>query len=146
MKKNLNIATTSSWCYDNNDANCTKYGRLYTMYAARTACPSGWHLPTSGEWNDLVSAVGPLAGRKLKSKSGWSNSGNGTDNFGFSALPGGTRSYTGSFTGAGDVGAWWTSSSVRLDGNVSRIVSAGDDVSVNVLNGSDGMSVRCVAD
>jgi uncharacterized protein (TIGR02145 family) len=116
MTKNLNVETEDSWCYDDNPANCAKYGRLYTWGAAKAACQSiGKRLPTSAEWDALVTATGDSssAGKKLKSKRGWYKSGlfingNGTDDFGFSALPGGYRYYDGDFYEAGDDGYWWT--------------------------------------
>ena len=53
------------------------------------ACPAGWHLPDTTEWNVLFAAVGcaRFAGKFLKSTEGWQNGGNGTDEYGFSALP-----------------------------------------------------------
>ena len=93
---------STSWCYDNDPANCTKYGRLYTWAAAmdsvgtwstngkgcgygkrctptypvRGVCPEGWHLPTKAEFETLFTAVGgsSTAGRMLKSTSGWNDS------------------------------------------------------------------------
>jgi len=112
MKKNLNIEAGNSWCYDNDPANCETYGRLYDWATAKTVCPSGYHLPTSEEWNTLVTTAGGSdeAKEKLKSKSGWNNyngkSGNGTDTFGFSALPSGD--YSDGFNHVGDRGTWWT--------------------------------------
>jgi len=44
----------TSWCYDDDEHNCNRYGRLYDWNAAKKACPDGWHLPSRGEWNDLV--------------------------------------------------------------------------------------------
>jgi uncharacterized protein (TIGR02145 family) len=57
MKENLNYTTANSWCYANNTANCTNYGRLYTWQAALTACPPGWHLPSHFEWTQLEQYV-----------------------------------------------------------------------------------------
>jgi len=99
MAENLNFKTDSSFCYDNVDSNCTKYGRLYSWSAAmdsvgewstdgkgcgykklcspthpvRGICPEGWHLPSKDEWNNLFNAVGgeDVAGKMLKSVSGW---------------------------------------------------------------------------
>jgi uncharacterized protein (TIGR02145 family) len=114
MAENLNIETDSSWCYENADSNCVKYGRLYDWETAMEACPAGWHLSSTGEWGALMRIAGgqSVAGKKLKAKNGWNNykgaSGNGTDEFGFSALPGGYRSsYDGSFGSAGNIGYWW---------------------------------------
>jgi uncharacterized protein (TIGR02145 family) len=109
MAENLNHETPNSWCYDDNPDNCAKYGRLYTWDAAMKACPAGWHLPTKQECEELVSFVGVYeGGTKLKSQSpDW----NGTNDYGFSALPGGNRFDDGKISGYGNLnssGTWWT--------------------------------------
>jgi uncharacterized protein (TIGR02145 family) len=117
----------SSNCYNDSpdiDAcdeaqSLAEYGRLYNWYAvddARGLCPVGWHVPTDGEWTDLENYISSQGfdgseGTALKSTYGWTEyygAGNGTDDFGFSALPGGGRGY--SFFGAGFDGYWWSSS------------------------------------
>ena len=110
MKENLNYNASGSKCYDNDPSNCAKYGRLYSWEAAEDACPTGWHLPSDEEWETLITTVGGLetAGGKLKATSGWSESDNGTDDYGFSALPGGFVAPEGDF-GALGVGGWWWS-------------------------------------
>ena len=104
MAENLNRATSNSWCYGDDTSNCAKYGRLYTWDAAMSACPSGWRLPTHTDWDNLVTAAGgsSVAGSKLKSTSGWNSNGNGTNEFGFLALPGGFRYTDGRFSNAGN--------------------------------------------
>ena len=99
-----------------------EYGRLYIWHVvddARGLCPVGWHVPTDEEWTDLedfITAQGfsGTEGTALKSTYGWTEQyggGNGTDDFGFSALPGGYRYYSnGYFYDAGSVGYWWSSS------------------------------------
>jgi len=106
MSENLNYAESGS-CYKGDSTNCTTYGSLYKWDAAISACPSGWHLPSSEEWEILMTTVGGVstAGTKLKSKSGWSN--NGTDNYGFSALPGGRYISGVGYDGVGRDGYWW---------------------------------------
>jgi len=99
--------------------NCTKYGRLYNWADAMTVCPSGWYLPSSDEWSTLIDYAGGdiVALIKLKSTSGWveecdsdyKSCGNGTDDYGFSALPGGTRDPSGKFQSIGAKGRWWSS-------------------------------------
>ena len=91
MAENLNYETENSYCYNDSTEYCAKYGRLYTWAAAVEACPSGWHLPDTTEWNTLASAVGggSIAVEKLKSASGWSDDGNGSDAYAFSILPAG---------------------------------------------------------
>ena len=91
MAENLNYQTAGSMCYDNNPDYCQKYGRLYTWHDAMNACPSGWHLPSKEEFETLLYSVGgdDIAGTALMSRSGWDDDGNGTDKFGFGALPAG---------------------------------------------------------
>ena len=82
---------TGDFCYDDDAENCTKYGRLYTWFIARSVCPNGWHLPSKKEFETLLGAVGGTenSAKKLKSSSGWDENGNGQDAFCFSALPAG---------------------------------------------------------
>ena len=114
MAENLNYEAVGSVCYDNKALNCAKYGRLYDEHtAANEACPDGWHLPLGAEWTALenYASGSGMAGKKLKSTSGWKNKGNGTDEYGFSALPGGYGFSGGRFDGkfyfAGSSGFWW---------------------------------------
>jgi uncharacterized protein (TIGR02145 family) len=110
MAENLNYAAEGSKWYNNDEANGTKYGRLYDWETAKKACPAGWHLPSDAEWQTLVDFVGGkyIAGKKLKSTSGWNMDGNGTDEYGFSALPGGSGYSDGYFDIAGYNGSWWS--------------------------------------
>ncbi len=102
MAENLNYATDSSYCCPHDSANCAKYGRLYTWNAAMNACPAGWHLPTSEEWDALESATGEEARTKLKSKE-W----DGTDSLGFNVLPA-CSWCSGKFYGEGVSAYFWT--------------------------------------
>ena len=106
MAENLNYNVAGSKCYDDLEANCNTYGRLYNWETALEVCPSGWHLPSDDEWTVLEDYVGSTAGTKLKATSGWS-SGNGTNSYGFSALPGGIGE-SGYFSGGGSFGTWWS--------------------------------------
>jgi uncharacterized protein (TIGR02145 family) len=112
MARNLNYNESGSKCYNNNPANCATYGRLYDWATAWEICPSGWHLPSNDEWYELTDVVGgqTIAGRYLKTTSGWNNNGNGMDDYGFSALPGGRGGSDGSFYDVGSLGYWWSSS------------------------------------
>jgi len=101
MAENLNyddsVATPvqkdNSWCYEEKAEKCAALGRLYAWEAAKEVCPSGWHLPTNDEFKTLIAYVGDeyTAGKYLKSQKGWEKDGNGTDDYGFSALPAGYR-------------------------------------------------------
>jgi uncharacterized protein (TIGR02145 family) len=112
--ENLDYAVGGSVCYENSSSNCTKYGRLYNWDDANSACPSGWHLPSDAEWTALENTVGgsSTAGKKLKSTTGWNNNGNGINQYGFSALPGGFGNSDGGFLSAGDSGYWWSSTEI----------------------------------
>jgi len=167
MAENLNYTpkTGNSWCYDDDKSNCDKYGRLYDWGTAKTACPAGWHLPSRDEWGDLAKAAGGVgaygesgtagtAGKKLKAKSGWEwedydaykgKSGNGTDDYGFSALPGGLRSTDGDFSSADYVGNWWTATEFSSDSAYSRnIYYRFVNVFEFKVRRREGLSVRCV--
>jgi len=106
-------------------------------------CPEDWHLPSYEEWTTLVDyAGGPsTAGAKLKSTDGWRNNGNGTDDYRFSALPGGSI-----HEHIGDGGYWW---SATEDASVSRAYSRQMDYHNEFVKGSNPvktnlLSVRCV--
>jgi uncharacterized protein (TIGR02145 family) len=160
MAENLNYKTGNCWAYDNDESNRQKYGLLYDWKTAKSACPKGWHLPTREEWNKLVQTAGgkDVAGKKLKSKSGWNENGNGTDDFGFSALPGGFRfgssalpsifrSTNGNFNSAGYNGNWWSASEYGSGDAYYRSMGY-DNADVDESNdGKDGgYSVRYVKD
>jgi uncharacterized protein (TIGR02145 family) len=147
MAENLNYQTGNSWCYDDRQSNCNKYGRLYDWNTAMKACPAGWVLPTRNEWNQLVNAAGgnSAAGTKLKSKSpDW----NGEDAYGFSALPGGLRNIVGSFNGLGSWGHWWAATrDASFDYAYLRgMKSNNTGVSEGSSDKSDSRSVRCLQD
>jgi uncharacterized protein (TIGR02145 family) len=114
MAENLNYVMDSSWCYDDADSNCVKYGRLYKWEASMSACSTmgeGWRLPDKHDWAKLEKNAGgaSVVGKRLKSRSGWGleNNRNGTDKFGFSALPGGYRFADKDFLGITAEGHWW---------------------------------------
>jgi len=150
MGANLNYLPPkgNSWCYNNDNSKCGEYGRLYYWKTAKTVCPSGWHLPSRQEWDNLVTAVGGAnkAGKMLKARKGWNNRGNGKDEYGFSALPGG-RYYGSGFGIAGLNGYWWTAT--EYDDNsayIRRMRYDDDNVYDDDNDESDGLSVRCVKD
>jgi len=120
MAENLNYKTGKSVCYDNEESNCQEYGRLYDWKTALKACPAGWHLPSDAEWTALTDFVGgkKTAGTKLKSKTGWLTGKDhkaATDDYGFSAPPGGGSYSGGSFYGAGYYGYWWSATEYGAD-------------------------------
>ena len=164
MAKNLNYQPSigNSWCYQNDNSYCNEYGRLYDWNTAKMVCPTGWHLSTWGEWENLIDFIGRNeAGKKLNAKSGWGknfigDNKNGTDDYGFSALPGGFRSTEDirHFENVGSFGYWWTSTESHnlYDQYFVYGLSIGyDDYRVEYgahfeNNLGTGLSVRCVED
>ena len=150
MAQNLNYETDDyfSFCNNNILSNCTKYGRLYSWKGALTACPVGWHLPAKAEFDTLFTAVGgrSVAGSMLKSTNGWNDSGNGTDDYSFSALPAGYYYVTGDYELEGGMTCFW-SSAEDVVGNALCLYKKGDYVSGSLGNKNlFAFSVRCVQD
>jgi len=144
MAENLNYEVGGSMCYDNDPANCQTYGRLYDYETAIKACPSGWHLPNTTEWQTLVDFAGgdKNAGKALKATSGWNDNGNGTDKFGFTTLPGGKMECRDGcdFYNVGSSSEW-----------VNVIIYANDRVLIDEPDLPDkgngaSFSVRCIKD
>ena len=159
--------TDDAFCYYNNDTT-NRHGVLYTWAAAmgddgigstsnpsgvQGACPDGWHLPSEMEWIELVHFIendgySGQVGKALKSTTGWNDEGNGTDIYGFNALPVGRREPgTGTFNLEGDYSAWCNSRELwdTLASN-HQVGSAFDGISWGYGKKSQGWSVRCVKD
>ena len=166
MAENLNYETETSACPDGDSRNCKRMGRLYTWAEAKTVCPEGWRLPTSADFAQILAqsldgnpgAVSNEAGAKLKSRDGWFKKGNGTDEFGFNALPAGYRVAIsksddgtisgGKFDGIGGYAYFWsaTEDSENPESNAYYLFLAfnSKSASVNSFSKNDLRSVRCV--
>lgn len=70
MAENLNYEMNPSWCFENQNKFCKRYGRYYHWEEATRACPAGWHLPSNSEFEMLIKAANG-SGEILKSKNGW---------------------------------------------------------------------------
>jgi uncharacterized protein (TIGR02145 family) len=144
---------TAAFCYYAYDSKNDKvYGKLYNWYAVNDGmglAPKGYHIPSDAEWTILTDFLGgePIAGEKMKSITGWSNSGSGNKSSGFNGLPGGYCKYGGNFGSRTDCGYFWSSSEFYTSDAWYRNlyfrytrVNRGD-------SGKDyGMSVRCLKD
>ena len=147
--ENLNYAAEGSKCYNNSADSCAKYGRLYNWEQAITACPAEFHLPDIEDWAALAKKVGNRSktGTKLKSSTGWSDNGNGKNNYGFSALPGGAGDGSGNFAYAGHSGYWWSATEAGTDGAMARDMNYYYEFMDLIYTGKSlQYSVRCVAD
>lgn len=142
MAQNLNYNAKESQCYNNKPANCQKYGRLYNWATAVKACPAGWHLPTRLEWDALTVALG---GSSTKGK--YLKAGNGTDKFGFAALPGGFGNTNDYFGSAGISGYWWSASELGASMAYHRIINYSSEAADwEIENKGYLFSVRCLQD
>ena len=167
------------YCYgydrNNNDSsNCNTYGGLYlwdhmmgydtsriNAPGPRGICPIGWHLPTDNEWTCLEKTLSgsATAGGKLKKDTVlWTTPNTGaTNSSGFTALPGGYRTFIGSFGGQGNSGFWWTATEIP-DQNIDKTIAWHRDLFYNSVGvghypsipmnskALSGFSVRCVKD
>jgi len=199
MAENLNYGG-GDWCdnhlyhYDGSTNYCTAYGMLYSWAHAmllfgdidcnknscasqisakhKGICPSGWHIPSKDEWQELVDFAGgvDVAIKKLKTKSGWGCTTHingddsytitdcggggyesGTDDYGFSALPGGYQSGNG-LSSVGYYGYWWSATENNKDAYELWIPDHRDDGFQHIVyiqrrskNGYSN-SVRCIKD
>jgi uncharacterized protein (TIGR02145 family) len=146
--------STGAWCYYNNDNQFEcPYGKLYNWYAVadpRNVCPTGWHVPSDGEWTVLTDYLGIEAGGKMKSVglNYWLQPNfNATNESGFSGLPGGLVWSSSAFSAAGDEGLWWSSSEYGIDSAWFRYLNYSySSVSIYYDSKQNGFSVRCLRD
>ena len=172
-------STTGAYCnYDNDDNNAVTYGSLYDWFAVndnRNIAPEGWHVPSDEEWKELEMYLGMSQseadafvsrgtneGGKLKSTSGWNDNGNGTNESGFSAVPGGYRDHNkssvtdingvvtetfGDYSGMGGSAYFWSSTEGDSYYALLRVLSDnGSEVIRYIVSKGFGLSVRCVRD
>ena len=173
MAENLNYSVEGSFCNNNQPSNCDKYGRLYHWTAAmdldtscydidcselisekhKGICPDGWHVPTLQEWNTLQNYAG--AGSKLRATYDWKKTNfndpivkdtliQGTDDYGFTALPGGDGAPSHNRWITGTTASWWTATFDPLASTI--FMSSGETDFFVVRSGRSlpVLSVRCV--
>lgn len=145
--------TTGAWCYFGNHAkNGKTYGKIYNWYAvndSRGLAPKGWHIPTDKEWTILTDYLGgeDVAGKKLKSTSGWDENGNGTNESGFTALPGGYLGLNEKFRFILKSGSFWTATDYNIYLAWYRnLINSNSSVYRFTSNKKVGYYVRCVRD
>ncbi|WP_458450377.1 FISUMP domain-containing protein [Fibrobacter sp.] len=172
MAENLNYKVDGSYCYDDADSNCVKYGRLYTWAAAmdsvgkfstngkgcgfgklcaptypvRGVCPDGWHFPSTGEWYALSAAFGRYYSSCETDTTGVCSLFT-EDSYHFSVVFGGARSDDGMYYSAGTGASFWHST--ENSNNRAHIYGLISDRGMNVAGDSQkdiALSVRCVKD
>jgi len=139
-----------AWCWYNNDQrNGQKYGKLYNWYAVndpRGLAPAGWTLPTDADWTKLMFYLGgqQMSGKKLKSDSGWIDGNIGTNESGFTGLPGGYRIENGMFLNLGSIGTWWSVTESKALTAVDFYLSLSGSLGRSSNPKQRGESVRCI--
>jgi uncharacterized protein (TIGR02145 family) len=164
--------STGAYVWHGNDISWKEsYGALYNWFATvdpNGLCPDGWHVPTDEEWTDLtnyIGGIGPPYGNELKScrqvnsplgggcntteHPRWEEHNNnwGTDDYGFSGLPGGSRYMYGAFYSLGTYGYWWSSTEQTQTYAYLRFLrNDGANVLYVYSIKPTGYSVRCLKD
>ena len=151
-------AMDSAGTWSTNGKGCCYGSTCSPTFPVRGICPEGWHLPSITEFETLFTAVGGVqdedyayrwngTGTVLKSTSGWYNDGNGTDTFGFSALPAGLRDSYGDYYDEGSIAHFWSSTEDGSGCAYDMYLNYNYDYAY--LNYNDkyrGLSVRCLKD
>ena len=165
MVNNLNVKVSGSYCYDDREENCERFGRLYTWEAAtnitgtskmKDVCPNGWHVPTSLDFyrlniylKDIDDAVG--VGTNLRARETWLESDlalMGENGFGFTALASGVRDSAdtiSAYSGIGTFTGFWSVN--ELDSSraiVWTLPNNNDDFVMDSSLKSRAYPVRCL--
>jgi len=149
------------FCWYNNDAATYKntYGALYNWYAVdltstggKNICPVGWHIPGDPEFTILIDFLGGnlVAGGKLKETGTvhWDENNGATDDYGFTALPGGMRKSPTGFSDLRISGLYWSSTEIDTGSALNiHLTSYWPEVyRVNYTDKHSGYSIRCLKD
>lgn len=162
VSQNLNLKIKGSFCFENEESNCEKYGCLYTWKAANKACQAlgdNWRLPTDAEWHNLANLYGGLlsesddngaAAFKALQEGGKSD---------FNATRGGFRDSFGAYFDLGDFGYYWTNTENTANPGYARSYLFRSDLRRTGVLQSDyeglskensdktwGFSCRCIQD
>ncbi|MFN5370728.1 MAG: fibrobacter succinogenes major paralogous domain-containing protein [Bacteroidia bacterium] len=152
--------TTGAWCYfENNSIYECPYGKLYNWFTIsdpRGVCPTGWHIPTDGEWTQLTNFLGgeETAGSKMKSigTDYWLSPNTGALNeSGFSGLPGNYRYSNGEFQstnpGENDFAAFWSLTELQSIAAWGRyLYYSSGGINRGSASKEEGHSIRCIKD
>jgi|WetSurSiteA1Bulk_404760.scaffolds.fasta_scaffold52484_1 uncharacterized protein (TIGR02145 family) len=151
--------TTPGYCWYNNDiANKNTYGALYNFHVVapylngdKNICPTGWYVPDFYEWYTLINKFGQNAVGGILKEVGtthWTSPNEGaTNESGFTALPGGSRSgYEGTFYGIGISCSWWASggNTYYEDSWYFGVSYNATYMNMNNITWKSGCYIRCV--
>jgi uncharacterized protein (TIGR02145 family) len=148
---NLNVNIDPSYCYEDADANCRRYGRMYTWESAQRACQSlgdGWRVPASDEWNRMAKHYGGIsADSDDKGRGAYAALLSG-GRAGFNAVLGGNRAVDGTYARADAHGFYWTASESTPHRAIFYNFGKGGEALHRQMEGEKQMaiSVRCIRD
>ena len=152
----FNLSSGAYSVYENIESNAYIYGYLQNGYAVsdgRNIAPEGWHVPNEEDWYELVDFLGgsAIAGEKLKEEGTehWFPPNIATNESGFTALPGGYRSFynNGNYSEIGISCYFWSSSQFDNDHKWNRFLGQNVDICLQCYaNNKNGLSVRCIKD
>jgi uncharacterized protein (TIGR02145 family) len=140
-----------AWCYFGTDMVDSKvvYKKLYNWHAVndpRGLAPKGWHIPSDSEWSELESFLNPddieNAWLQMKSTKDWDYS-QGTNESGFTAVPGGYRNSENHFDYAGSGASFWSSAEYDKKNAYGYHIEGGG---LEQAKKESGFSVRCIKD
>jgi len=140
-------AMDSAGVFSKDGEGCGNRNSCTPATTVRGLCPEGFRMPSQIDFDTLVTAIGGalMGTKKLKSTGGWSDDGNGTDNFGFSALAVG-RFDCGSFVFAGEYASFWSSNGATSEDMAWQLLllNTTDNLAISPINKSFGHSIRCI--
>jgi len=142
MAENMNYKTGKSWCFEDDDFYCQKYGRLYDWNTAAKVCPAGWHLPSDSEWNELQKSAGKGIVSTISAlKGGWRDN----DAYEYTLDKQRSGDKIGRWRDLEEDGFWWTSTIFEATGSAqTRHLSPSGTISSTLKNKSVGLSVLCI--
>ncbi len=149
---NLRFVTSSSYCYDDTEADCGRYGRLYTWEAAQQACRSlgaGWRLPTDGDWRQLAKQFGGMFDDSDDRGHSAFTALLAGGRSGFNAVLGGGRSEKGEYGRLDAHGFYWTATAGAAGGTaIYYNFGKGSEALYRQTDGETAraFAVRCVRD
>ncbi|MGB5942098.1 MAG: FISUMP domain-containing protein [Leeuwenhoekiella sp.] len=151
--ENLHYDTENSLWFRNGRPEFKIFGKYYTWYEAKSACPDGWHLSTSLDWDLMIAELGGLdvAGGKLKHKEYWESPNTGaTNSSGMSMLGGGFITADKTTVTPHVMGNYWVDGipSPNYIGTAPyyRMMADSEELELNILNRNNYLNCRCVED
>jgi len=149
--KNMDYFTQNSWCYDDDELNCSIYGRLYSWESSLISCPPGWTLPTDDQFKELEAYLGMPQDQLDKIGYRGENIGsklskytlNGNDQSGFNALMSGIRindeyKYINSYV------VFWLNSKIENEAVIRTLHDKSSSIYRDTRPLDLGYTVRCI--